>query len=100
MEEAKYVIVCNGFGECAIVFDKIISHNSFFHHNAISAGFVSFSPQENGKISVFSFGKSTSLNAKSRGAEDDYLICKALNPTNDRDCWLFIPAKREKTTMP
>lgn len=95
MNDAKYVIVNGGlFGnETAIVFDKIISHE-FFEGRAISAGFVGFGKTKDGKIEVCAYGKSDSLNVKSR-EEDSDLICKALN-NSYFDEKLFIPSERRK----
>lgn len=90
MNDAKYVIVNGGmFGdETAIVFDKMILHE-FFNGRAISAGFVGFGMTKDGKIEVCAYGKSDSLNIKSR-VEDSDLICKALN-NSYFDEKLFIP---------
>lgn len=90
MNDAKYVIVNGGmFGdETAIVFDKMILHE-FFNGRAISAGFVGFGMTKDEKIEVCAYGKSDSLNIKSR-VEDSDLICKALN-NSYFDEKLFIP---------
>ena len=90
MSDAKYVIVNGGmFGnETAIIFDKMISHE-FFKGRAVSAGFVGFSKTEDGKIEVYTYGGSESLNLESR-EEDSDLICKALN-NSYFDEKLFIP---------
>lgn len=91
MDDAKYVIVTGTFGEkSAIIFDMLLSHDTF-SHSAVSAGFVSFVANKNGKIEVYVYGGSTSLNLKSGGKKDAELICKALNNPHADDK-LFVPA--------
>ena len=92
MDETKYVIVQDTFGKFAIVFDAMMKH-SRFERGAIAAGFVNFSKNQNGEIEVYAYGNSISLGLKSREAEDDKLICQALNGRSFGDK-LFIPAKR------
>ena len=89
MDSAKYVIIRGGlFGqERAIIFDRDLSHNQF--DDAIAAGFVSFSENEDGHILVKTFGKSESLDLSSR-PEDALLVCHALNAFEQS---LFIPEK-------
>lgn len=91
MGDAKYIIMRGAFGEeKAIIFDKLMSHE-FFKRFAISAGFVAFSKTKDGRVEVYAYGKSDSLNLESQ-KEDSDLICKALN-NSYADEKLFIPAK-------
>lgn len=91
MGDTKYIIMRGAFGEeKAVIFDELMSHD-FFKGFAISAGFVAFSKTKDGKIEVFAYGKSDSLNLESR-KEDSDLICKALN-NSYADEKLFIPSE-------
>lgn len=97
MSESKYVIIQGMFGQHAVVFDKCLQHQYVSNH-AVAGGFVSFSKNKDGKIEVYSFGESLSLNVHSRGGIDDLLICQALNGNFNEvsyECNAeFVPAPR------
>ena len=62
----KYVIV-NG---CLIVFSPAMKHSEFKNMSPTSAGFISFSVDEDGNPSCSCYGKSESLDLESNTIED------------------------------
>jgi len=68
--KAKYVVINDGFGESAIVFDECFSHIRFKSlGKVVSAGFVEFDEE-----GAYCFGESITLKVKSREKEDANLI--------------------------
>jgi hypothetical protein len=69
---AKYVIIDGK----AIVFSSLITHSSIIPYgtNVLSAGFVSFGTDDEGNITVYTYGRSESLDVDS--SETDSKIIK------------------------
>lgn len=78
MDKMKYVIVEKYGGEYPIMFSSGLSHDSFSQLYPVSAGFVSFSKQDD-NIIVCCYGESQSLNLKSRAEEDSRLVVREMN---------------------
>ena len=78
MIKMKYVIVEKYGCEYPIMFSAGLSHDSFSQLHPVSAGFVSFSEQDN-HIVVYCHGESQSLNLKSRTEEDSRLVVREMN---------------------
>lgn len=84
MNEMKYIIVDDGMMEKPVIFDDATDHSQMasdlfgFKKDVVSAGFVSFS-----KDGLQCYGRSVSLNIKSRPEEDSKLINRMLGVPND-----------------
>lgn len=75
----KYVIVVDCGVEVPIIFNDIIDHDSVVgNRKAISAGKVSF-PHGKEKTLVSCWGRSTTLNLRSRFEIDEEIIQKTLD---------------------
>jgi len=83
--EMKYIVVNTGlYGECPIIFDKLLSHTSIAGswtavkiNAVVSAGFLSVY-EKDGKIVVGCYGKSDTLKIKAREEIDSALIQRQL----------------------
>jgi hypothetical protein len=80
-DRTKYIIVEEEMGaECAIVFSYLLKHADVAHSRAvvtvISAGFVSFSIDDDRQLKAQCYGKSESLKISSRPGVDDAIIEK------------------------
>lgn len=76
----KYIIMEVLGHEVGIMFDSLIEHSTMaMNGKVISAGFFSVGGGDNKNISVSVFGKSVSLNKKSR-EKDSILLKNVLRP--------------------
>lgn len=86
MNTGKYIIIETRGIEVAIMFDNLLAHSdflqSFYKDNIISAGFFSVMSEPTDKddkdISVGCWGKSVTLNIKSRKEIDEPILKRAL----------------------
>jgi hypothetical protein len=76
----KYIILDDGSIECPVIFSEILKHDAVAGRRTVTgAGFCRFSVKTDGTIGVTCWGKSISLNVKSRGKKDEEIIMKHHN---------------------
>lgn len=74
-DSAKYIVVSDGGCECAIVFNRILSHrNVAGARTVLGAGFVDIIEDK-----AHVYGRSDTLNIDSRGEKDERAITVSLN---------------------
>jgi len=95
LEETKYVITKDTFGDQAVIFSSVKSHDSI-SGNIIAAGYVTFKKNKTGSIEVVCYGKSVSCECESRKLTDAKLVCAALNPIGLENK-LFVPVEQFNT---
>jgi hypothetical protein len=82
----KYIIGIVEGHEVAILFDNLLEHRNvakgcLSRGTIVSAGFYDVSTTDEGNISVYTFGKSESLEVESR-QEDNDIVLKTLTREN------------------
>ena len=76
MITAKYI---RAKGNSIIVFSAALKHSEFKHFNPVSAGFVDFGVDRDGKMETWCYGKSESLGLQNHEDDDKLVRMQILN---------------------